>query len=77
MTESDSVLFTDGDYVIMQFRVKNVTFQDVWVRISITTHNNSMHMIISYPWVYIDKGTLGKHLENTRDIIRTCTVTSL
>ena len=34
-----------------------VTFQDVWwVRISITTHYNSIHMIINCPWVEIDRG---------------------
>ena len=42
-------------YVIMSFKVKNsnfVTFQDVWwVRISITPHFNSIHMIINCPRV--------------------------
>ena len=65
--ESDSFQFTDGVYVIMQFKEKFylLTFQDVWwVRISITTHYNSIHMIINCPLVLIDGGTLGKHLEN-------------
>ena len=46
------LLFTDGDYVIISIRAKKkrnpVTFQDVWwVRISIMTHYNSIHMMIN------------------------------
>ena len=40
-----------------------------WVRISIPTHYNSIHMIKNYPRIrldYIDRGTPGKHRENTQ-----------
>ena len=45
VTESYSAQFTDGDYVINSEKSNFVTFLDVWwVRISITTHYNSIHM---------------------------------
>ena len=58
-----------------QFKKRNfVTFQDVWwVRISITTHYNSINMIINCQQVYIDRRTPGKH---TNVIIMTSRHTS-
>ena len=53
-SESDSFQFTDGDYVtVISSEKRNfATFQDVWwVRISITPHYNSIHMIINCPRV--------------------------
>ena len=48
----------------LEWKMKNfVTFQDVWcVRISITTHYNSTHVIITYLRVEIHRGG---HWENT------------
>ena len=50
--ESDSIQFTDGDYVIKCEKCNFITFQDVWwVRISITTYYNSIHLLINWPRV--------------------------
>ena len=57
------------NYVILLKKRNFVTFQDVWwVSISITTHYNSIHMIINCP----DRGNTW---ENTDVINMTCTVT--
>ena len=49
---TDSI--TDGDYVIKSRKCDSpVTFQDVWwVRISTTTHYNTIHMIINSQQVH-------------------------
>ena len=50
--------------------------QDVWlVKISITTHYNSIHMIISCPQVQIDRGYTGETPWKHNKV--TCTVTPL
>ena len=63
------VQFTDGDDVMMSLRVKTSRchVQDVcWVRISITTHYNSIHVILNCQQVQIDRRTPGKHVGNTQ-----------
>ena len=53
-----------------------VTFQDVWwVRSSITTHYNSIHMIIDID--EINRRTPGKHLENTQPSSSWCELSRL
>ena len=55
---------------IMSFRAKNVTLSLSgivwWVRISITAHYNSIHIIINSQWVHIYMvGHGGKCIEKT------------
>ena len=56
-----------------------VPFQDVWwVRISVTTHYNSIHMIINWPRVWIGRRDTGEtSWKHINVIIMTCTVMPL
>ena len=54
--ESDRFQFTDSDYVAqlctLAWKHNFVAFRDIWwVRISITTHYNSIHIITNHPRV--------------------------
>ena len=59
------------NYLLKREKRNFVTFQDVWwVSISITTHHNSIHMVINCHGFRLTGGTPGKHRRHHHDVYR-------